>query len=336
MAKTSEYPAKQRQINNDIKSGEYKPCYLVYGDEAYLRLQNRDKLKAGLMGDADSMNLGYYEGAGISPEEVIDMAETMPFLAERRVIIIETSGFFKHGCKPLADYIKNQAETVNFIFVEESVDKRCDLYKVVKDKGFEINCEVQTAETLGAWINGRLRAEGRIISPRALAFLIGRVGTDMAFISNELLKLVSYTDGRDEITEQDIDAVCANWLTGKIFDLTDAIVSKDQKRAMSLYYDLLALKEPAPKILVLITRQFNIMLQVWEMFSRRYSSAAIGEAVKLPRFVAEKYIRWARSYTYETLRQALDDCVYYDEAVKRGLLDKDISVEMLIVKCTNG
>ena len=96
--KTTDYPAKQRQINEDIANGTFKPCYLIYGDEAYLRIQNKDKLKKALLGSGDSMNLSHYEGAGLNPLEIIDMAETLPFFAERRIIVIENSGFFKNGC----------------------------------------------------------------------------------------------------------------------------------------------------------------------------------------------------------------------------------------------
>ncbi len=105
-AKTSDFPAKQKQLNEDVASGTFKPCYLIYGEEAYLRFQNRDKLVKALGGSSNSMNFNRYEGDNISPTEVVDMAETMPFLSDRRVILIENSGFFKKGCPELAEYLK--------------------------------------------------------------------------------------------------------------------------------------------------------------------------------------------------------------------------------------
>jgi len=108
--KTTDFPVKQRQLNDDIKNGTFKQCYLIYGDEAYLRLQNRDKLVKALGGDSSSMNFTRYEGDQINPAEVIDMAETMPFLSDKRVILIENSGFFKNGCPLLADYLKSKID----------------------------------------------------------------------------------------------------------------------------------------------------------------------------------------------------------------------------------
>lgn len=332
--KTTDYPVKQRQINDDVKTGNFKPCYLIYGEEVYLRLQNRDKLANAMMAGADKMNFHHYEGSGINPLEVIDMAETMPFFAERRVIIIENSGLFKSGCPELAEYIKNQSETTCFIFVETDVDKRKDMYKAVHAKGLDISCDKQDEETLKKWVAMNVRKEGKNISPMALAYLIDRVGTDMANIVNEVEKLICYCIDKDEISKEDVDAVCANWLTSRIFDMTDAIVEKNQKKAIDLYYDLLALKEPAPKIQALIIRQFNIMLQVKEMVTNSKDRQTIASVIKLPPFIASKYINWAQQYSMEELKNTLELCVSNDEAVKSGKLDAGISLEMIIISST--
>ena len=334
-AKTSDFQVKQKQLNDDIKNGSFKPCYLICGEEAYLRYQNRDKLLKALGADASSMNFSRYEGDSCNPLEIIDMAETMPFLADKRVILIEDSGFFKNGCAELADYLKSPAETAIIIFVEKELDKRKDIYKALSKTGFEICCDVQDDQMLTRWIFSRISAEGKNMSPRAAAFFLERVGTDMSNISTEIEKLVCYCMDRDQITEEDIEAVCANWLTSRIFAMTDAIVEKNQKKAINLYYDLLALKEPPAKILALIARQFNIMLQVKEMTDNHRDKGSIAGAVKIAPFLVGKYQNWARGYSVEELKDALELCASNDEAVKTGKLDYVISVEMVIIKCTS-
>ncbi|MCR4901941.1 MAG: DNA polymerase III subunit delta [Butyrivibrio sp.] len=333
--KTTEFPVKQRQINEDIKNGTFKPCYLVYGEEVYLRYQNRDKLYNAMIAGADKMNLHRYEGSDINPLEIIDMAETMPFFAERRVIVVENSGLFKSGCPELAEYLKNPAETACFVFVETEVDKRKDMYKVVRAKGLDIDCEKQDERTLSRWIAKLFAAENKNISQHAIMHLLDRVGTDMANISNEVEKLFGYCAFKDTVTEEDIDAVCANWLTSRIFAMTDAIVEKKQKTAVDLYYDLLALKEPPAKIQSLIIRQFNIMLQVKEMYMNNKDRSLIASTLKLHPFVTSKYIDWSKKYSMEELKKALELCVSNDEAVKTGRLDQIISVEMIIISTTS-
>ncbi len=333
-AKTSDFPAKQRQLNEELKAGNFHRCYLIYGEEAYLRFQDRDKILTALGVEDSSMNYNRYEGEALNPNEIIDMAETMPFLSDKRVILVEESGFFKKGCPELADYLKSPSETTIFIFVEKDVDKRKDIYKTVTKTGFDIECSTQGDDMLRNWIGSRFKSEGKVISPRAAAFLLSRVGTDMSNIACEIEKLTCYCIDRDEIREQDIEAVCANYLTGRIFDMTDAIAERNQKKAIDLYYDLLALKEPPARILALITRQFNLMLQVKEMAENGKSKFDIASKVKLQPFIVEKYKRWATTYTYENLRDALELCASSDAAVKTGKLDYIISVEMVIIRCT--
>ena len=84
-----------RNITADIKSGSFKPVYLLYGSEDYLKKWLRDRLKKAIVPDGDTMNYSYFEGNKIVVKEVIDMANTLPFFAQKRLIIIENSGFFK-------------------------------------------------------------------------------------------------------------------------------------------------------------------------------------------------------------------------------------------------
>lgn len=86
-----------QRINEDIKSGQFRQIYLLYGEESYLRKQYRDRLKDAMTEDGDTMNYSYFEGKDISVGAVIDLAETLPFFADRRVIVVENSGLFKHG-----------------------------------------------------------------------------------------------------------------------------------------------------------------------------------------------------------------------------------------------
>lgn len=86
-----------RQIAEDIKQNQFKQVYLLYGEERYLRRQYREKLREALCAGDDTMNTHFYEGKDVPVGEIIDLAETLPFLAERRVIFITGSGLFKSG-----------------------------------------------------------------------------------------------------------------------------------------------------------------------------------------------------------------------------------------------
>ena len=101
-----------KSLNEDIKTGQFKQIYLLYGEEAYLKKQYRDKLSKAMMPDNETINYSYYEGKGIVVTQLIDLAETMPFFADKRLIVVENSGFFKNASPELADYLKNMVYRV--------------------------------------------------------------------------------------------------------------------------------------------------------------------------------------------------------------------------------
>ena len=68
-----------KTIDDDIRSGNFKQIYLLYGTEAYLKKQYKDKLKNAMAAPDDNMNFTTFEGKNINPKEVIDLAETLPF-----------------------------------------------------------------------------------------------------------------------------------------------------------------------------------------------------------------------------------------------------------------
>lgn len=321
-----------QKLNEEIKTGEFRQVYLLLGEEAYLRNQYRDKLKKALLGDGDAMNFHYFEGKDVSPGEVIDLAETMPFLAERRVLVLENTGLFAHGGEMLADYLKEPAPTAYFVFVEESADKRSKLYKAVTAKGRAVEFKTQDEAVLQRWILGILKKEGMNITGRDLAFFLEKTGSDMENIRGELEKLLCYCMGRDVITAKDIEEICTKQISNQIFDMINAIAEKKQRKAMDLYYDLLTLKEPPMRILYLITRQFNMLLQVKELKNKGCDASTIGEKVGLAGFIARKYVAQAARFRTADLRRAVEDCVEAEEAVKTGKMNDVMSVELLIVR----
>lgn len=321
-----------KKLSEEIKSGQLKQVYILYGEEVYLRSQYKDKLKTALLGDGDAMNFHYFEGKDVKSGEVIDLAQTMPFLAERRVIMLENSGLFAHGGEDLAEYMSAISPTAYFVFVEPTVDKRSKLYKAATAKGRAIEFKAQDETTLKRWILGLLKKENKNITERDLNLFLDKTGSDMENIRGELEKLFCYCMERDVITAQDIEAVCTKQVSSQIFDMINAVAERRQKAAMDLYYDLLTLKEPPMRILYLITRQFNLLLQVKELRNKGFDANTIGEKVGLAGFIARKYAAQAAKFKEADLRRALTDCVEAEEAVKTGRMNDVMSVELLIVK----
>ncbi len=321
-----------KKIQEDIKTGNFRQAYLLYGEETYLKQQYKQNLAKALNPDGDTMNFSHYEGKGIDVKQLIDLCETMPFFADRRVILLEDTGFFKNKCDELADYMKELPEYLCLIFAESEVDKRSRMYKAVKSCGMIEEFARQDEKTLMRWAAGILGKAGRKITQRDMELLLTKTGTDMGNLRMELEKLISYTEGKDIVTAEDIEEICTTQTTNRIFDMVRAVTEKNQKRALDLYYDLLTLKEPPMRILFLLARQFNLILQVKELVKEGYDQGQIGKKAGLQPFVVRNYMTYARKYSEEDLRSAVEECVSTETKVKTGYMTDSMSVELLLVK----
>lgn len=318
-------------LSQHIKSGQFKPVYLICGDEDYLRKQYRDRMKEALVGD-DGMNYSYYEGKGISVKELIDLGETLPFFGERRLIVVENSGFFTSSQDELASYLREMPETTCFLFVEKEVDKRNKLYKAVSSLGYTAQMGAPDERTLMRWIVGLLRTQQRGMTEQTLRYFLERIDTDMENIRRELDKLVVYTDGQVEITKEDIDAICTVHTESQIFDMVKVIAEKNQRKALQLYYDLITQKEPPMKILYWITRQFNQLYQIKDLQSKGYPDHIIAERMGIRDFIVRKNKVLCQSYSLTELRKIMEICVEREGDVKTGKLNDRMAVELLILK----
>ena len=318
-------------LNQDIKTGEFKQIYLLYGEEAFLKNSYKNRLKEAIIGD-DTMNFARFEGKGLDVDELIRLADTMPFFAERRLILVEDSVFFKSASDALVQYLPSMPDTTILLFVETEVDKRNRLYKKVKDMGYAAELNRQDSAQLARWAGGILTREQKKITKHTMELFLSMAGDDMENIRMELEKLISYTLGREIITDEDVMAVCTVQVTNRIFEMVSAIVNRQPRKAMDLYEDLLTLKEPPMRILFLIARQFNQLLQVKDLMGKGMDKGTIASKLKMQPFVVGKTMPQARQFGREQILSYVEFCVETEEAVKSGRLQDRLAVELLITR----
>ena len=271
-------------LNQDIKDKTFRRVYLLFGDEPFLVNSYKKRLREAIIGD-DTMNYNYFEGKGPDVKEIISLADTMPFFAERRLVMVDGSGFFKNSApEELVNYIPEIPESTCMVFVENEFDKRNKLYKKVKDNGYAAELKKQDADQLMRWAAGILSKDGKKITRQVMEYFMERTGDDMENIRMELEKLICYTMGREVITKEDVEAVGTVHVTNRIFEMVTAIVAGNTRKAMDLYEDLLTLKEPPMRIMFLIAKQFNQLLQVKELAGKGAQKGEIASKVKVPPF----------------------------------------------------
>lgn len=331
-----------KELNQNIKSGNFSRAYLFFGPEAFLMRHWQKRLTEAALGTDTSMaslNLETFnESTPVS--DIIASAQTLPFMAEHRIIILKNSGLFDAGKKEdadeIADFLPHIPESTVIIFIEEKVDKRLKLFKRLKEIGFIGEAATPKPNELAEWAAKLCASRGKSLSRSAANYLINNVENDMQFLFTELEKLIAYVGENAQITNEDIDAVCTKSLDVKIFDLMKAVGTGNARTAISLYKGLIALKESPFMILAMIARQYRFYLQCQDLAKNGMATKAIAAQLGLHPFAAENFVAESRRIPTQALLCALNECLNTDYAVKTGQMGDVAAVEFLIIKLCGG
>ena len=326
-----------KTIQEDIQKGTFHGAYLLVGEEAFLRRDAKRQLLKALLGEGLSPNLTKYVGKDVDVREVISTADTPSFFATQRVLLLEDIEIPKGDIDTLCDYLKTPHEDSVFIFDMEALDKRGKLYKTLAKEGHVAVFDRKSEAELVTWTRKFFQSEKKSISAADAQKLVQRIGNDMNLLRTEFEKLVTYAWDRPVITWEDVEAVSSVSLQDRIFDMFRAMTSHQQEKALSLYYDLLALKVPVVKILVLMGRQYSQLLRAKEAKERRLSGAELAKAIGVnSSYVASTITQVAQGYNVQELKQILREIVDTDEAIKTGRMEERMGLELLIVRLSAG
>lgn len=331
-----------KELNQNIKSGNFLRAYLFFGPEAFLMHHWQKRLLEAVLGtdsQTSSLNLEVFDNK-VPVAHVISAAETLPFMAEYRIIMLKNSGLFEAGRKDdaeeMADFLAHAPESTIIIFVEEKADKRLKLYKRVKEIGFIGEADTPKPNELAQWAIKLCASRGKALSSQAANYLIHNIQNDMQLLYNELEKLIGYTGDQAEITTTDIDAVCTKSLDIKIFDLMKAVGTKNARTATQLYKGLIALKESPFMILAMIARQYRFYLQCQDLAKSGMATKAIAAQLGLHPFATENFVAESRRLPTQMLINSLNECLSTDYVIKMGEMGDVAAVEFLIIKLCGG
>ncbi len=320
------------KVSDDIKNKTFSPVYLIYGDEAYLRENYMNALKKALVAPDDTLNFTAFSGKETNPEEVVSLAVTLPFMAEKRVILVQNSGFFKSATDEIADYIESPSEDTVLIFVESEVDKRNRAFRIAKKDGYDVEAAKYDVKKLPDWIALNFKRCGKKVSRETVDLLMERVGNDMTALDMEVKKIASYAGDREIVTNEDVMKMVSRNPAFNVFQMIDAIAEKKLNRAVGIYYDMLSEKESPFGILALMERHFRILMIAKDMSEKKADNADIAKAAGIAPNIIWKYVNQSKKYSRTRIRSILEACVKADRDIKQGLVADNVSVELLIIK----
>lgn len=327
-----------KTLKKNWKNYEFSRCYLFYGAETYLIREYEAALtKAILPEGAEMMNHDIFEEKRATAAAIMDAAETLPFLNEKRLVTVRNSEFFqkagrKEEGEKLKGFLADLPETICLLFIEEKAEKTNGLYKAVVKYGQAVEFKKPTEKDLGTWIKKRCKENGMGMSEGVLNLFLQTVDHDMKNIDGELQKLMAYKGEETEIKAEDIRAVCTVSLEARVFDLVRAVAEKRPEKAVQIYHTLLSMKESPYMVLSLITRQFRLILETMLLSQSGMTNDAIGARLEIRDFAVKEYLRQSKRFSAEGWKHAVRDCLQVDLDIKSGKAAEETAVELLIMK----
>lgn len=319
----------------ELKENRFNNIYLFYGEEQYAIKDYIKRFKDALVEENYKMfNYIVLEGSNIE-KDIISNVTTLPMLSEHKMVVLKNTKLFEGAGKheELLDVLKNIDSTIHVFFVEEKVNKTVTLYKRLKEYGATIiDFQYMNLVELRKWLILEFKKSNIKIDNSTIDYLVNYVGSSMEELEKEVNKLCNYVGYGNEVKQEMVDKVCTKTLQAKVFDMLDAISNKNKEKAFNLLKDMLILKEPIQKIIVLVARQFRIMYLVKELKNKDKSSSEIAKILKIAPFVVTKTMSQVNNYTIEELQDAIKDILDLDCKIKTGKIDAVIGLETFISK----
>ncbi len=337
-------------LMNSLERGTVAPVYLFYGPEEYLKEKALEKFKEVLLPQAADFNLDVLDGEETDPSSLVALAENLPFMVEKRLIIVKNCPWFKGKSKgkseedeegkasgkesSLLRYLKNPAPSTCLVFVAgDAVDRRKKLYKSVEAAGKAIDFKLpRDAESI-AWVVGRMKAAGKKIETAAARALVGGNGNlGLLNLYHETEKLITFAGEAGEVSLEDVRQISVTNVEENIFAVVDETVGGNPVKALAGVKDLLARKEQPVKILALLARQVRLALQVDALLQEGCPEREVSKKLGLQDFVARKAMNQARKSHPRKLQWALEQLAAMDVAIKKGQQDFLPALENMLIQ----
>ncbi|MDO7788250.1 DNA polymerase III subunit delta [Desulforamulus aquiferis] len=341
-------------LKNSLERGIIAPVYLFHGEEEYLKEKAISMFKDYLLPGAADFNLDIIDGEGTGTEisTVISLAENLPFLAEKRLVIVKKAPWFKGKGKSKVTgakvekqdksdgneelffkYLNDPSPSTCLIFVTgDPVDRRKKLFKAIESSGRVIDFKSLKAAEMVNWVIERFKHAGKKISPPAARLLVdanGRLG--LMNLYNEVEKLMTFAWDKKEVSPQDVEMVVVLNLEQNIFTVVDEAVVGNLSRALAGIRELLTLKEPPVKILTMLGRQFRLAIQAEALVKEGCPERELAGRLGVHDFVARKALGQARKSGPARLRYALEQLSSMDAAIKKGRQDFLPAIENTLI-----
>lgn len=225
------------KIINDIKAGNIKPIYFLMGDEPYYIDKLTEYIEQNVLQEHErDFNQTILYGRDVTIEDVVGNAKRFPMMANRQVVVVREAQELSRTIEKLESYLENIQPTTLLVFAYKykTLDKRKKITKLIEKHGVVFESKKMYDNQVGIWISRVLQGKGYTIEAKANAMLVEFLGNDLSRISNELNKLQIILSKGSQITAKDIEVNIGFSKDFNVFELQNALGSKNQLKAYKI------------------------------------------------------------------------------------------------------
>lgn len=314
--------------------------YLFHGKDSHSQHEYLAKLTAKL-GDPAMLDLNTTRLAGnVTFRQLEEATAVMPFLSKYRLILV--SGLFaakpdKKFMDQLAAYLPQMPDTARLVFLEaDALPANHAMVKLAEqsENGHVKQFDLPEGQALEKWIRDAVEERHGRIQPHAVHLLAANIGSNLAALGNELEKLILYKGEGEEITAADVTLLSPYSAETNIFDLVDAIGSRNSKRASLLLQQKFNEGADPFALFPMFVRQFRLLIQVKELAETGKRPPAITQELKLHSFVVGKLYQQSQGFSLPQLEQIYRHLLDIDVGAKTGRQDMTTALNLLVAALT--
>ena len=326
--------------------------YILSGQDDFSLGGSLEEIKRGISDQALlAANTTILDGQQVTLDQLRAVCETMPFLSERRLVIVngllerfepksKSSGQKKitpvanqqNEYKLLATYISKIPDSTILVLIDGRLGRNNPLFRALSARAEVKTFPLLRNTELRKWIQRRVIEEGGSISPGAVDLLVKLVGSNLWIMKSEINKLVLFSSGR-RIEEEDVKRVVSYAHQANVFAMVDAILEFKAGIAEQSLHQLLEGGAAPAYLLVMLLRQLRMIVRVKELRGQGKPEVEIQNKLGLTsEFALRKTLEQASRYSWERLKEVYHKLLETDLSIKTGKYGGELALNILIAE----
>jgi DNA polymerase III subunit delta len=330
-AKTKEKYTVAR-LNADMKNGEISPLYLFYGPEDFL-IEGwiNSILKKSLQPGDEDFNLDILYGNETDGASIVNVAMSFPMMAERRLVIVKEFHHLKEKCiKLISTYMQKPSGTSCLVLASSKFTSTNAVIKSWSKLCRALEAKPLYDNHVPPWIRSHVKERGLTIADDAINLLQMNAGNSLRRLASEIDKIELVLKDRREVAVEDVESVVGASKEFNVFEFADAVSDKNQPKSLRILHRLLELGESPIGMLVMLNRQYTIIVKAKELSAASARKDEMSRALRVNPYFVEKYVRQAGKYNRNQLGDIMQLLLTADQHLKSSYQKPKLILESLI------